>query len=239
MQTKKESPFLNLAFNILIPVVILNKGAEFIPSASAALYSLLIALAFPLGYGLMDFVSQKKINIISVIGLVSVALTGGLALLELKGIYFALKEAGIPLILAFVALGSLFFKKPLAELFIFKSSFFNTKLIQECLKKNNKEKQFKNLMIKATLALSGSFVLSAVLNFVIAIKIFVDIDPLLQEQAKKQLINQQVADMTWQGYVFIALPLTVITGFLMWWVFKQLKNWTGLSLEELILKANK
>ena len=142
----------------------------------------------------------------SVIGLVSIALTGGLALLQLEGIYFAVKEAGIPLILAFVALGSIFFKKPLASLLIFKSSLFDTQRIKAKLQENNKERDFEKLMNSSTLFLSGSFVLSAVLNFVIALLVFKNIDPNMKESLRTQIINEQVADMTWMGYVFIAVP---------------------------------
>ncbi len=237
IQSKKENPFYNLGFNIVLPVVVLNKGQQFISSESAPVYVLLIALAFPFLYGLKDFIIARKINAVSLIGLVSIALTGGLALLQLEGIYFAIKEGAIPMVLAFVALGSIFLKKPLAELFVFKTSLFDTDLIKNKLEENNKEKDFEKLMNTSTLALSGSFVLSAVLNFVIAIWVFKDIDPQLDEETKRQLINEQVADMTWMGYVFIALPLTFITVFLLWWILKKLKILTGLSLEELIPKA--
>ena len=94
-------------------------------------------------------------------------------------------------------------------------------------------------MNQSTWILGGSFVLSAVLNFVIAVLVFTDIDPSLAEEARRQMINEQVADMTWMGYVFIALPLTFITGFLLWWILKQLKQFTGLSLEELVPQAGK
>jgi len=239
MNPKRENIFFNVGFNIILPVIILNRGQNFIPSESAPVYALIAALTFPFFYGLKDFVTVRKINAVSVIGLVSIALTGGLALLQLEGIYFAIKEAGIPLALAFFALGSIVFKKPLASLFIFKSSLFDTELIKTKLRKNHREKSFKKMMNTATLALSGSFVLSAVLNFVIAILVFKDIDPIMENHLKRQLINEQVADMTWMGYVFIALPLTVITGFLLWWILKQLKLLTGLSLEELISQTKK
>ena len=68
----------------------------------------------------------------------------------------------------------------------------------------------------------------------IALYVFKNIDPQLSEAIKEQIINKQVADMTWMGYVFIAVPLTIITGFLFWWILKQLKLLTDLTLEELI-----
>ena len=234
MDTKRENPIYNLGFNILLPVIILNKGQNFFSSEQAPLYTLIIALLFPFLYGLKDFITQKKINSISVIGLVSIALTGGLALLQLEGLYFAIKEAAIPLILAFVTIGSVFFQKPLASLFILKSSLFDKQKIEEKLQANNNEEKFKKLMNTSTFVLSASFVLSAILNFIIAFHVFKDIDPNMKENLRQQLINEQVADMTWMGYVFIALPLTFITGFLLWWVIKQLKILTGLNLEELL-----
>lgn len=234
MNPKRENPIYNLGFNILLPVIILNKGQSFFSSEKAPVYVLIIALLFPFLYGLKDFITEKKINSISVIGLVSIALTGGLALLQLEGIYFAIKEAAIPLILALITVGSIFFQKPLASLLIFKSSLFDIQKIEERLKENKTEKNFKKLMNFSTLILSASFVLSSILNFLIAIYVFKDMNPNMEENLKRQLINEQVADMTWMGYVFIALPLTLITGFLLWWILKQLKTLTGLTLEELM-----
>ncbi|MCZ0932477.1 MAG: hypothetical protein OXJ52_04920 [Oligoflexia bacterium] len=239
MADRKENPFLNLGFNIILPVLILNKGEKFISVEPSAVFILILALAFPFLYGLKDFIKNKKINWLSIIGLVSILLTGGLALLKLEGIYFAVKEAGIPLLLALIFIVSVFFKKPLAHVFIFKSSLFDTKLIQNQLQLNNNEKKFENLMIHSTLLLSASFILSAILNFLIAMSVFTDMDPQLAESAKETLINKQVADMTWMGYVFIALPLTVVTGFLFWWILKKLKLLTGLTLEELIPQMKK
>lgn len=231
---KKENPVYSIGLNIVLPVIILNKGQNFISSESAPLYVLFLALSLPFLYGLKDFIQAQKINFLSLIGFLSILLTGGLALFQFEGIYFAIKEALIPLILALVALLSISFKKPLASFLIFKSSLFNTSLIQQKLKTNNTEKAFEKLMNVSTLAFSGSFVLSAILNFVIAIFVFKDIDPLLTEEVKRQILNKQVADMIWMGYVFIALPLTLITGFLFWWILKQLKVLTGLSLSEII-----
>ena len=239
MQSKRENPVYNLGFNILLPVLILNKGQSFFSSEQAPIYTLIIALSFPFLYGLKDFITAKKINWISVIGLASIALTGGLALLQLEGIYFAIKEGAIPLLIAFIAIGSIFFKKPLASLFIFKSSLFDTEKIEEKLKTNKKEEDFKKLMNISTLILSASFVLSAILNFFIAIYVFKKMDPFITEELKRQVINKQVADMTWMGYVFIALPLTLVTAVLLWWFLKRLKILTGLSLEELMPRMKK
>lgn len=234
MVTKKENPIYNIIFNIILPVVILNKGHSLFPSERATMYALALALAFPIGYGLKDYFQRKQMNILSVIGVVSVALTGGLALWQFKGIYFAIKEAAIPLFIAIITIASIPYKKPLVSLFLFELSFFKKDLIYKKLQEHNKEKDFKLLMNKTTVWLAGSFVLSAVLNFIIAIIVFKEINPLLAEANKKQILNEQIADMTWMGYVFIAFPLSFITMFILWYIVKSLKKMTGLSFTESI-----
>ncbi|MBC6415339.1 MAG: hypothetical protein GDA46_02995 [Bdellovibrionales bacterium] len=235
MLKSKENPILNLGFNILIPVILLKKGSEW--SSFSPLLILLISLAFPFCYGLKDFITMKKINFISVIGLLNIALTGGFALFQLKGIYFVIKEASLPLFLALICVFSVFiFKKPVMEWIILKSSLFNHEILQEKLNLNNNQVAFKKLMNKSTLLLSLSFVLSAILNFIVALSVFLDIDSNLTKEAQTHILNEQVANMTWLGYIFIAIPLSIFTLILMVWIFKKLKLLTNLSLEDLLLK---
>ena len=153
---------------------------------------------------------------------------------QLKGIYFAIKEAAIPLFISGIALGSIRYKKPLISVFLFQSSLFKKDLIYEKLREYGKEKDFQKLMNKTTVWLSGSFLLSAALNFIIALIVFKDIDSGLKEEVKRQILNEQIADMTWMGYAFIAFPLSFITVFILWYLLKHLKQITGLDFKEAV-----
>ena len=103
---KKENTFLNLGFNILIPILILNKGDAWFGDALSSLFEntavavLLIAITFPIAYFIYDLVTRKKYNFISILGLISVLLTGGIGILEIPTQWFAVKEAAIPAIIA-------------------------------------------------------------------------------------------------------------------------------------------
>ena len=234
---KKENPLANIGFNIVIPTLFLNKGGEW--TSLTPFPVLLTALAFPFIYGLKDLISDKKINFISVLGLLNIGLTGGLALLETEGIFFAIKEAAIPLVLGFFCILSVPLKKPVMEWFLFSSSFFNKKLIEEKLIYKKERKNFQKLMNQSTLFLSSSFFLSAFLNFWIALSIFLEeINSTLSSSDIANIRNKQIADMTWKGYIFIALPLMFITALILIWLFKKLNQLTGLSLEEMTSKAN-
>jgi len=230
---KQENPFVNIGFNIVVPTLILNKGVEW--TSLTPFIVLLLALAFPLIYGLKDLITDKRVNFMSLLGLLNTLLTGGLALMEMEGIFFAIKEAAIPLLLGFFCLFSIPFKKPVMEWFLFSSSLFNKTLIETKITEKNNRQAFQKLMNQSTLALSSSFFLSAFLNFWIAFVIFMEeLDPLLTSQELANVRNQQIADMTWKGYVFIALPLMLIMTLTMIWLFKRLSELTDLKLEEML-----
>ncbi|HBN16265.1 MAG TPA: MFS transporter, partial [Pseudohongiella sp.] len=102
-----------MAFNIIIPVVILSRfnGEDSLgPSLS-----IVVALAFPILYGLWDLRESGKINPFSVLGVISVFLTGGISLLQLDPQYIAIKEAAIPGIIGLAVLISQRTRFPLVK----------------------------------------------------------------------------------------------------------------------------
>src|SRR5271168_1595671 len=119
---KRENLWLNLAFNIVAPVLILSKlsGAHLLGPK----WGLVVALAFPLGYGGWDFAKRRKANFISVLGFASVLLSGGLGLLKVGGFWFAVKDAAVPGLIGVVVLMSMRAKEPLL-----KALFYNEALM--------------------------------------------------------------------------------------------------------------
>ena len=77
---KKNNQLIELIINIVIPSLILMKlsAEQYLGTANA----LLLALAFPLGWGLYDLLRNRKTNFIAILGLVSILLTGGIGLLH-------------------------------------------------------------------------------------------------------------------------------------------------------------
>ena len=75
-EPKRENMLFNLALNIIIPTLILTKlsGEEHLGTQ----WSVVVALAFPILYGLNDFRHNKKINLFSALGVISIVLTGGI-----------------------------------------------------------------------------------------------------------------------------------------------------------------
>lgn len=227
---KADHPLINIAINIVIPVLILNKGSQ----ALGAEKALLLALAFPLSYGLWEMRRKGKLNFISVLGFLNVLITGGLALTGLGGIWFAIKEAAFPALIGAFVLGSAFTSKPLVEALILNPQALNWPLVKSRLEERRAEADFHRLLQRSTIFLSLSFALSAVLNFVLALRIFIPLSEGLTSEERAVLLNQQVAEMTSMGFAVIFIPSAIVLMIILWDLFRGLTRITGLPLNDLM-----
>ncbi len=230
---KQENSFSHILFSILIPVIILNKGHKF---GLDAKLSLLIALSFPLFLTAKSLIKAKKIDYISLLGLLNVLFSGVLTLLTLGGIWFAIKEAAFPLLIGAFVLGSSFTKNPFFQALFLNPTTFEVEKVEARLDTDEKKQGFFKLMQTLTQWLSVSFLLSAVLNFVLAIYIFTPLTDTLTEVQKQELLNEQLSKMTLYSLLVILLPSMFFLGSLLYYSFKRIHALTGLSADELLKK---
>lgn len=222
---KKESMLANLLMNIVIPTLILTKlsGDEYL----GATWGLIVALTFPVGYGLRDFLINKKFNAFSALGIVSVLLTGGLSLLHLAPEYFAIKEAAIPGILGVATLFSMKTRYPLVKTFIYNDKVLKIHKVDAALQQYETKKHFERTLTNASLMIAASFFLSSILNYVLA-KI------ILVSQPGTTEFNAELGKMTALSYPVIALPMMIIMMGTLFYVFRSIRLLTHLTLEEVI-----
>ena len=234
MKSDSSHSFFSIFLNIIIPVYILNNGVKYGLNAQSAL---IVALAFPLFGGLYSIIKDKKVNFISLLGLLNILISGTLSLLTLGGIWFAVKEALFPLLIGIFVYFSSWGKKPFFETLFLNPAAFDTKNIQNKLIENNHSHDFKNLMKKATQWLSVSFLMSAVLNFFLALSIFKPLSDVLSTEEKQNLINQQLSQMTLYSLFVIMIPSIIFLGAILYFSIQKIKMMTGLKTEELFLKS--
>jgi hypothetical protein len=222
----KESLLLNLVLNIIIPTVILTKfsGEDHLGPR----LSIVIALAFPIAYGLMDFVKQKKINFFSALGVVSVFLTGGISLLELPPKYIAIKEAAIPAALGIATLISTYTKYPLVRLFLYNDKVLATDVISDQLQQRGNTLAFDQALIISSYIVAASFFLSSFLNYMLAKIVVVS-------QPGTEAFATELGKMTAYSYVVIVIPSIAVMIFAMYYLFRKITRLTGLSLEDIFL----
>src|SRR5476651_1425302 len=91
---KPENLLVNLAFNVAIPAVLMAQLSK--ENRLGPVWGLVVALLFPLGYGVYDFIARRKTNVLSVLGTVGVLISGIFGILKLGGFWFAVKDAAIP-----------------------------------------------------------------------------------------------------------------------------------------------
>ncbi len=223
----KENPGLlaNLAFNIIIPSLILTKlsSAEWLGTELA----LVIALAFPVSYGLRDFYNTRKVNFFSALGFISVLLTGGIGLLKLPPEYIAYKEAAIPAVFGLAVLVSLKTPWPLVKTFLYNDAVLETERVARALAENGNNRPFEERLTKASWLIAASFLLSSILNYVLATVI-------VTAQPGSIEFNEQLGKMTALSFPVIALPCMIVMMAAMFYLFKGITRLTGLELEEII-----
>ncbi|GAB2191685.1 MFS transporter [Sessilibacter sp. MAH1] len=228
-QPKKENMLVNLAFNIILPTFILIKLSK--EQYLGPTLGLVLALAFPIVYGIWDYVTRSKFNLFSAIGIVSILLTGGISLLELDPKYIAIKEASIPGILAIIALVSAFTPYPFIRTIFFNETVVQVDKIKNALAERNNEAEFDKTLKNATFLVALSFVVSSVLNYLLAK--WIVISPPGTEEYNSQLGKMQIL-----SYPVIVLPATVILIVAMYYLFRNVTRLTGLTLEDLFAQSN-
>lgn len=220
---------LNIVFNIAIPVMILKKVPEKWDNENAAVIALIVALSFPVAFFVYDYLKTKKTNFISILGFISVLMTGVIGVFQIPNEYLAIKEAAVPFIIMIICLGSLSTRFPIVEKLIYNDSIFNKELINNKLEENAKTSEMPKVMQNATFIVATSFFLSTILNYTLAKKIVVS-DPITQAAQR----TQEIGDLTFWSYIFIALPCTIVMGFAIYYIVSKISKLTGLKMEEML-----
>lgn len=225
--SKPNSGFLgNLAFNIVIPVLILSKFSD--DSALGPVWSIVVALAFPIGYGLYDLRKAGKVNGFSILGIVSVLLTGGISLLQLDPKYIAYKEAAIPGLIGLAVIVSQYTRKPLVKAIVFNEQLFQVEKIHQHLDERGQQSVFEKRLKQVSYIVASSFFLSATLNYVLA-KI------ILVSPPGTVAYSEELGKMTALSYPVIMVPSMVVLMTGLWFLISSMRKLTGLTLEELMV----
>ncbi|GGW86772.1 VC0807 family protein [Alteromonas halophila] len=224
-QKQNQSFFGNLAFNIIIPVVIMSYASD--EAYLGPAWSIVAALIFPIGYGLWDLKDSGKVNMFSVLGIISVILTGGISLLELPAEYIAIKEAAIPALIGIAVLITQYTEKPLVKVLVLNEQLINWPRLNQVLDEQNKQQEFSKKVAFSSYIVASSFFLSAVLNYVLAKVILVS-------EPGTTAYTEELGRMTALSYPVIVIPSMILLMTALFYLFRQIKQLTGEDLESFI-----
>jgi intracellular septation protein A len=221
-QPKQENMWVNLIVNVALPAIILSKFSgeqHFGPT-----WGLIVALSFPVGYGIWDFLRQGKVNFFSALGVISTLLTGGMTLLKLPPEYIAIKEASIPFLFGVVTLGSLFTPFPLVRTFLYNERILQVERVNQALRQLNNQAAFERALVVASWMLAGSFFLSAVLNYGLA-------KYLLVSEPGTEAYNAELGSMAALSVPVISIPSMLVLVGALYYLLQRIKQLTQLPLE--------
>jgi hypothetical protein len=223
---KRENLWVNLLLNVVLPSLILTKGAEWFRWAPPVV--LVTALSLPLVYGLYDFFTRRKVNMFSIIGFVSVLITGAVGLIDnIPTRLIAIKEAAVPLLFALAILASSFTRKPLLRSLLFSPEIFDVQLIEASLDERGTRDDFESTIKSCTGWVVGSFFLSSILNYVLAAWI-------VNSPSGTEAFNAEVGRMTALSWPVIALPSTAVMMVALVKLMKGIESTTGHPLDDVL-----
>jgi hypothetical protein len=221
----RESMLLSLGVNIVIPAVILMKLSG--EAALGPVGGLIVALAFPLTYGVVDWARRRQWNIISILGLISVLLTGGIGLLQLDPKWIAVKEAAVPAVIGIAVVLSLRTRYPIVRTFLYNDKIIRVQDVDEALARHGNREAFERTLVNASWMLAASFFVSSVLNFVLAKMI-------VRSQPGTTAFNEELGRMTALSYPVIVVPSMIIMIAALWYLFSRIQRLTDLELEQIL-----
>lgn len=221
----RPKPLFELLITIIVPAVILMQLSS--EHRLGVLPALLLALAFPLGWGLYDGIRRRKLNGFAVLGLVSTLLTGGIGVLELDARWLAVKEAAVPGLIGVAVLVSGWTRNPLVRMLVYNPAVVDVDRVHQALVAQGKVNAFESRLRLANTLLAGTFFFSSVMNFLLATWI-------VTSPAGTEAFNAELGRLTLLSYPVIALPSMVMMMGILFLLARVARGMTGLTLAQLL-----
>lgn len=216
---------IELVICVILPTIILKKLSG--DDSLGPIYALVLGLSLPLLFGLYQVYDQKKFGFIPALGFISILLTSSIGLLELDPKYIAIKEAAIPLIIGVGTILSLKTRYPLVKTFIYNEKILQIDKVDAALEESRNRERFDQALTTATYILAGSFLLSAILNYGLAKYI-------VTSPSGTAAFNDELGTMNLLSYPVITIPCMIVMIIAMIYLFRQIKQLTGLELDDII-----
>jgi hypothetical protein len=221
---KKPNPLLELAVTIVAPSLILMQFSD--KAWLGDRWALLLALALPVGWGLWDGLRRRKVNGLSLIGIVSTLLTGGIGLMQLDAHWFAIKEGSVPALMGLVIAGSAWTRHPLIHALVFDADLMDVERIRQRLAERHNTEAFEVRLRQGTLLLALTFLLTAIASYALA-------RWLVTSAAGSDSFNQELGRLTLLSWPLVALPSMLMMLGLMFWLGRCARQLTGMSLNDM------
>jgi hypothetical protein len=211
--------------SLIIPIIVMKKLSG--PEALGPLQGMLVALIFPLVHVGLELRRHRKLGFVPLLGVTNILLTGAFVIFEVGGVWFAVKEASVPLLIGIALFVSQKFEKPLVKAMFINDNVVNLPVVNEAIDRAGVRQQFEEEVNRAGYLIAFSFFISAVLNFAFAY--FIVVSP-----PGTEAFNSEVGTMQASSFAAILLSCSSLMIYALYRVGNRLRKDTGLAWEQIL-----
>lgn len=225
-ETKQANPIADLLLTVVLPSAALEWLSE--PQRLGPFWALVVASLLPLGFGVYCYVTNSGLNFFSVLGLVTVIITGGLGLLKLDAFWFAIKEVCVPVFLGLAFPLSHAWGRPLIESLLLTPHMINRSALQNALITAEQRQSFAALLLRASWGMGAGMLISAAGNFFLALYLLDGKEP------GSEAFVRGIGTLNWAGFLVIGVPLLGVMLVVLVWFIRSVQRLTGLERDDLM-----
>jgi hypothetical protein len=223
---KQPNALLDLALTVVLPSLVLDHLSE--PTRLGPFWALIISLLFPLGFAAWCFVKKCGWDVISVLGFVTILLSGGLGLLKLDAFWFAVKESALPLALGAAFPLSFAFGRPLLNALLLRPQVINLPMLFAALDTAEKQSAFHRALFRGSWGLGLATIGSSIGNFFLALHLLGGKEP------GGEAFVKGIGTLNWASLLVIGVPLCAVMLVVFIWLIREIQRITGLEKSDLM-----
>lgn len=195
---------LNAFINIALPIAILLTLSG--DDRLGPIPALLLAIGIPATYGISGLVRSRKVNAQSILGVLSVLLTGIIAVFRLDTAFFPIKEAAIPIGFALIVVGSNRTGFPIAKLLF--DVVLRKERVERDIRERGAEPAFRAHIERCGVLWAGTMLFSGAMKF--ALSSLIVTAPAGTPQFNHQLATYELAQMPTSKIITLVMILALI-----------------------------
>ena len=216
----------DILLTVVLPSLVLDHLSD--PARLGPVWALVVSLAFPVAFAAWCWVKHSGWNLFSIIGFVTILLSGGLGLLKLDAFWFAVKESAMPLALGAAFPLSHLFGKPLVHALVLQPQVFNVRALHAALDTPEKQAGFRRTMLHGSWWIGLATIVSSVGNFFLALHLLGGKEP------GGEAFVKGIGTLNWASVIVIGVPLAVVGLLVLVRMIRAFQRITGLERADLM-----
>lgn len=223
---KQPSVLLDIILNVILPSLALDHLSN--PGRLGPTWALVVSLLFPVVFAIWCWWRHSGWNVFTIVGFVTILLSGGLGLMKLDAFWFAIKESAMPLALGAAFPLSQAFGKPLLSALILQPQLINLRALAAALDSPEKQARYRRTLLHGSWLIGGATIISSVGNFLLALWLLRGKDP------GGEAFVKGIGTLNWASVIVIGVPLCVVMLAVFIWLIRQFQSITGLEKADLM-----